>query len=227
MQDFEIVVHLILTRLYESFPIAVPIDRQSLSRALAGSDDSATLPSGVSAADMISEVVLWLRDEGYTHNRVDGSPWESVVLSTKGLAALKSKAPGLGTSTAKRLLQAVWHGRFDWSQYGPFVQRLRRIVSAVLPYIAMTTLIGLVVVSWVSLGWPAGKSDLGASARLLAASAAAISGMVLIHLVPGLKAGRRYALVALVLAACATLLALRWAYRGLSVFLEAQSALVP
>lgn len=105
------------------------------------------------------------------------------------------------------------------------LQRLTRVTSAALAATAIASLVALVVVSWVRLGWPEGKLDLGASHRFFTAGAVAAAGLVLIWGVR--RAAPRHQWAAALLAAVAAALAIRWTFRGIAVFLEAQSALWP
>ena len=101
---------------------------------------------------------------------------------------------------------------------------LTRVTSAALAATAIASLVALIVVAWVRLGWPEGKLDLGTSHRLFAAGAIAVAGLVLIW---GVRRAPRYGWAAGLVAAVAAALAIRWTFRGIAVFLEAQSALWP
>ena len=106
------------------------------------------------------------------------------------------------------------------------LQRLSRIASGVVAVMAFLSVVFIVVALWVPLGWPAGKSDMGALHRLLAGGAAAFAGLALSRSAQRWTAPRhRWA--ADLLAVVAAVLAVRWLYRGAAVFLMAQSGLWP
>jgi hypothetical protein len=88
-------------------PRAIDIDRVSLARALTGSEDFATavLPTGRYHNEIISATVVWLRNEGFTHNQ-GSTPWDSVSLSGKCFVALNIVPPGF-KGTLGEALHAV------------------------------------------------------------------------------------------------------------------------
>jgi hypothetical protein len=106
------------------------------------------------------------------------------------------------------------------------LQRLSRIASGVLAVAAFLSVVCVVVALWVPLGWPAGKSDMGALPRLLAGGAAAFAGLALSRSAHRWTAPRHRWVVDL-LVLLAAVLAVRWLYRGAAVFLAAQSAQWP
>lgn len=97
----------------------------------------------------------------------------------------------------------------------------------VLATAAFLGVVFVVVALWVPLGWPAGKSDLGALHRLMAGGAAALAGLASIRGARRWTAAARYRLAADLLAVVAAVLAVRWLYRGAAVFLEVQSTMWP
>ena len=106
------------------------------------------------------------------------------------------------------------------------LQRLSRIASGILAAAAFLSVVCVVVALWVPLGWPAGKSDMGALHRLLAGGAAAFAGLALMRAARR-WAAPRYRSAADLLALVAAVLAVRWLYRGVVVFLQVQSTMWP
>ncbi len=88
------------------------IDRVSLARALTGSEDFATavLPTGRYLNEIISATVVWLRNEGFTHNQ-GSTPWDSVSLSGKGFVPLNIVPPGFKGTLGEALHAAGFEGQ--------------------------------------------------------------------------------------------------------------------
>jgi hypothetical protein len=100
------------------------------------------------------------------------------------------------------------------------LQRLSRVTSGVLAAAAFLSIVGIIVALWVPLGWPAGKSDMGALHRLLAGGAAAFTGLALMRGARRWTAAPRYRWAADLLPVLAAVLAVWWLYRGTAVFLK-------
>jgi hypothetical protein len=123
IQEFNTIVGLVFVQLYRAFPGPENIDREAIAKVMgvAGNDWGAhKLPSGRSFGEMITHTTIWLLDEGYTRTR-GSHPAEKVLLTEKGLAAMKAIPTGLTDSLGAELRKATEQGSFNISAIGELV----------------------------------------------------------------------------------------------------------
>jgi hypothetical protein len=123
IHEFSTIAGLVFVQLYRAFPGSEDIDREVIAKAMGviGNDWGAhKLPSGRSFGEMMMHTTIWLLDEGYTRSRGSHSA-EKVVLSEKGLAAMKAVPTGLTDSLGAELRKATEHGTFNVSAIGELV----------------------------------------------------------------------------------------------------------
>jgi hypothetical protein len=122
VQEFNTIAGLIFVQLYRAFPGTEDIDRGVIAKAMGvvGNEGAHKLPSGRSFGEIMIYTTLWLLDEGYTRTR-GSSPAEKVVLTEKGLAAMKAVPAGLKDSLGTELRKATEHGTFNLGSIGEMV----------------------------------------------------------------------------------------------------------
>jgi hypothetical protein len=123
IQEFNAIAGLIFVQLYRAFPGIEDIDRKGIAKAMGvvGDDWGAhKLSSGRSFSEMMMYTNNWLSHEGYI--RFFGShPAEKVMLTEKGLAAMKAVPTGLTDSLGAELRKATERGTFNASSIGDLV----------------------------------------------------------------------------------------------------------
>jgi hypothetical protein len=117
--EFNSIAGRVFAQLYESFPS--PVGRLNDSAiAMAMKVSSGVLPSGRKFDDVVRHSVGWLADEGYI--RAGGlTPYDGVILTQKGLAALNAVPQGLSASVGTSLVMATGGSGQNWSGMGDLV----------------------------------------------------------------------------------------------------------
>jgi hypothetical protein len=123
VEEFNTIAGLIFAQLYRAFPGVEDIDRESIAKAMGvvGKDWSAhKLPSGRSFSEMMMFTNNWLASEGYIRALGFHSA-EKVMLTEKGLSAMKAVPDGLKDSLGTELRKATERGTFNASSIGDLV----------------------------------------------------------------------------------------------------------
>jgi hypothetical protein len=123
IQEFNIIAALIFTQLYRAFPGVEDIDRKNIAKAMGVVGDdwgSHKLPSGRSFAEMMSFTNNWLASEGYIR-ALGFHAAERVMLTEKGLAAMKVIPDGLKNPLGSELRKAAESGTFNASSIGDLI----------------------------------------------------------------------------------------------------------
>src|SRR5215472_1332923 len=100
IQEFNEVTARVFAQLYQSFPDLVDIDRKAIAVAMGAEEQNWNghmAESGRSLQAVISLTIGWLASEGYIKPFGD-HPAARVVLTTRGLSAMKAVPAGLGQS---------------------------------------------------------------------------------------------------------------------------------
>ena len=119
IENFNLIVGLVLLQLYESFPVEHDIDEEKIANAIGVAKESSAeelwpgqfiynygeVPGGGNFREFLWATLKWLRSEGIIRARGDIAD-RDVVLSAVGLELMKRTPTSLGSSFGDKLVEA-------------------------------------------------------------------------------------------------------------------------